>query len=556
MPLTLVGTVLERPVALDLDKPETTIGRASTCALQIPDPSVSREHARISVNGDDVHIADLGSRNGTWVNGNRIEGDVPLTGGDRVEIGGVRFEIRSPNPADNTILANDMTMASSSAVNWKEIYESASTGTEQAYRKLDLFQVLAEAGELLTDDSPLGQLSEMILDLVDKAVSAERIMVLLREEGHDEPVVRASRTKISDDTSTRIMLSRTMVDKVMEERTSFLTLDAMHDPRFEAQESIILQGTRSAMAAPLFDNEHVIGVLYADSTDPLTRYTRDELRTFTILANLIGVKITQARLAAAEEEKRTLELQMQTAKEIMTRILPSHIVSPEGYQICAFQEPSHAVGGDLYDARPLADGRVWIMMGDVSGKGIGAALLVSNVLASTRLLVEDIVSPLELVTRLNRHVFRSTDPMHFVTLFFGVLDPVTGEMEYVNAGHNPPLLVGPDGGTTEIDATGIPVGTLEEFPFTAGEATLDPGGSLLLYSDGIPEAELSDDVDFGMDRLHTIVSRESERGAEAIVAAIRKEVQEFLGETPIGDDVTLLCVHRTGATRREIPRDQ
>jgi sigma-B regulation protein RsbU (phosphoserine phosphatase) len=371
-------------------------------------------------------------------------------------------------------------------------------------------------------------------------------MVLLHEDGREEPVVRASRIKQMAGVSTQIMLSRTMVEKVVEERTSFLTLDAMHDPRFEAQESIILQGTRSAMAAPLFDNEHVIGVLYADTTDPATRYSRDELRTFTILANLIGVKITQARLAAAEEEKRRLELQLQTAKEIMTRILPEHVAAIEGYEVCAFQEPSLTVGGDLYDARVLSDGRSMIMMGDVTGTGIGAALLVSNIMASLHLLLEESLTPLELVTRLNRHVWRSTDPMHFVTLFVGILDATTGRVDYVNAGHNPPLLVGADGAAEEIGATGVPVGTLEDFAFAAGSARIEPGGVLLLYSDGIPEAELPDGADFGMERLHAIVSRERARGAERIVASLREEVREFLGDTPAGDDITLLCVRRGG----------
>lgn len=544
MKLTLVGSLHDRAITHDIEA-ETTIGRASSCELQLPDPSVSREHARITLQNDRVLIADLGSRNGTWINGTRIETASPLKGGDRMEIGGVLFEVRGEDASDHTILANDMTMASSSAVNWKEIYESASTGTEQAYRKLDLFQVLAEAGELLTDASPLERLSEMILDLVEKAVAADRIMVLLHEDDADEPVVRASRIKQAQaGTSTQIMLSRTMVEKVMEDRTSFLTLDAMHDPRFEAQESIILQGTRSAMAAPLFDNEHVIGVLYADTTDPLTRYSRDELRTFTILANLIGVKITQARLAAAEEEKRLLEMQMQTAKEIMRRILPERIVSVDGYEVCAFQEPSLTVGGDLYDARALGDGRYMIMMGDVTGKGIGAALLVSNIMASLRLLLEESISPLDLIVRLNRHVWRSTDPMHFVTLFIGLLDPATGTVEYVNAGHNPPLLVGADGTTTEIAATGVPVGTLDDFPFTAGSARIEPGGVLLLYSDGIPEAELPDGTDFGMERLHAVVSRERGRGADAVVTSLCEEVADFLGDTPAGDDVTLLCVRR------------
>jgi len=154
-------------------------------------------------------------------------------------------------------------------------------------------------------------------------------------------------------------------------------------------------------------------------------------------------------------------------------------------------------------------------------------------------------TPLELVTRLNRHVFRSTDLMHFVTLFFSILDPRTGEIEYVNAGHNPPLLVAPDGKLLEIEATGIPCGTLEDFPFRTGTTRLEPGGALLLYSDGIPDAENVREEEFGMDRVNAIIDRERMNGAEAIVDTLCHAVDEFVGNHPMIDDLTLLCVHRS-----------
>ncbi len=542
---TLTGTVQGQRVRHTVNDEPITIGRSGTCTINVPALSVSREHARVSLVDDRVTVEDLGSRNGTWVNGNRIAGRTTLNAADTIEIGGVVFELESDDAAPKTIFAQETEMGTSSTVNWKEIYGgiSTGTGTAAAYRKLNLFQVLAEAGELLTSQRPLEELFEVTLDLVEKGVSAERTVLLLIEEGGSEPVVKAHRTR-QGQTTDQIMLSKTMVEKVVTERSSILTHDAKADPRFEKQQSIILQGTRSAMAAPLFDNENVVGVLYADTTDVTMRYSKDELRTFTILANLVGVKITQARAAAAHEANRRMEQELATAKGILESILPDRLDGAEGYEFHHFQEPCLTVGGDLYDARKLPDGRIAIVMGDVTGKGLGAALLVSNIMASLTLLIEDVDDPVDLVTRLNRQVYRCTDMVHSATFFFGVLDPATGSISYVNAGHNPPLLVDPSGAIREIESTGVPVGMFEDMPYERGTVELTHGAFLTLYSDGIPDAEAPDGADYGMERLETVLRTEREKPARDIVGAMHRDVKTFLQHNLPNDDVTILLVRR------------
>jgi len=547
MSYALVGTIHDERVRHKIESGPMRIGRSGDCEIQLPVASVSREHARIVPEDDRIMVEDLGSRNGTWVNGNRIAGPTSLRPGDRVEIAGVILELVSEQPqAAQTILAGDAAMASSAAIDWKEIYASTQAGSASAYKKLNLFQVLAEAGELLTGQRSLEELYEEILDLVGKTIPSERTFILLTDDDNPEPQVKASRVSQKAEGNEQIMLSRTMLDKVISERTSFLTLDAMHDPRFQAQQSIIIQGTRSAMAAPLFDNENVIGALYADSTDPATRYSKDELRTFTILANLVGVKITQARLAVAEEEKRQLQLELNTAKDILSQILPEDLENVDGYELCAFQEPCLTVGGDLYDTHRLPDGRVACLVADVSGKGLGAALLVSNIMACVRLLTDDFQGPVALVTRLNRQLSQSTDAMRFATLFLGILDPSTGRLEYVNAGHNPPLLITPDGTTHEIDATGLPVGMMEDSEYEAGSVDIDPGSFVALFSDGIPEASKleDDDDDYGMERLVALLQEERERSAKDIVDRVVEDVSTYLGEAPPSDDITLMLIRR------------
>jgi len=538
--MTLQGSVGDNEIKHPLTEGRHTIGRSGDCSVRGPYPFVSREHAEVVVESDRIVVRDLESHNGTWVNGARIEEPTTVTNGDRITIADVTFYIFGERAVDTTIISDGSTVETRKKVSWDEVQRLESEDADKTTR---LYQVLAKAGELLAVQRPPEELFEAILDLVERMVEAERTMLLLREEGSAEPVVKASRLH-GPRREDRIVLSSTMVQQVIQEKESFLTTDAQEDPRFQSHESVIFQRTRSAMAAPLFDNQKVIGVLYADTTDPITQYTDEELRTFMILANLVAVKITQARLEAAEAERRQMEMELRTARDIMTRILPSELERVEGYELCAYQEPCHTVGGDLYQICRLEDGRVVILMGDVSGKGLGAALLVSTIMPIVNVLSEDVAEPITLMDRLNRQVFQSTDAVRFATVFLGVLEPGTGKLEYVNAGHNPPLLIDGDGTTREIAATGLPVGMFEETSYEAGTVDVKRGEMLMLYSDGIPEALNADDDEYGMERFADLLRRERAQGLEELLLCVQDDISEFVGDTPPSDDVTMLLIRR------------
>jgi serine phosphatase RsbU (regulator of sigma subunit) len=338
-----------------------------------------------------------------------------------------------------------------------------------------------------------------------------------------------------------------MVRRVLNEGAALLTTDAQSDPRFKEKQSVIAQRIRSAMAAPLFDNERIIGILYADTTDPACWYSEDELRTFVALANLIAVKITQARLAHAEEERRRLEHELGMAKEILSFILPAEIGTVDGYETALYHTPCQEVGGDLYDVRRLPDGRVLIVTGDVAGKGIAAALLVSNILPIVRLLTAEMPALPDLAAKLNRQVCQSTDPIHFATLFFGVLHPDTGRLDYVNAGHPPPLVINVDGTIERIDATGTPLGMLEDASFRAGTVHIRPGAALAVFSDGIPEAENPRGEFYQTPRLRDVLLADTSTTAHATIDRVRADLDRFTEGTPQVDDVTLLLLRRRPA---------
>jgi len=531
--LALVGKIDGRSVCHFLREGEQTVGRAATCHVRLPVSSVSRTHATLTLEGGKVTVVDLGSSYGTFVNGTAVTGPRRLEPGDMLMFADTELKLVETTPPAQTIYPENGSSTESSSVTLDEVIGQS-----------NLFRILAEAGELLATRHSLDELYGLILDLVEKVATCDKAVLLLTEGDGEEPVVKASRLKPGVKEG-ELVLSRTMVRKVLEEKTGILTSDAQQDPRFQSQHSIISQGIRSAMAAPLFDNEKVIGLLYADTADPASWYNMDALSTFTALANLIAVKITQARLEEAEEEQKRLAREVQSAKDILAYILPTDLGSIAGYELRTYHQPCLEVGGDLYDVKKLKDERTLFLAGDVAGKGLGAALLVSNIMPIVSVLMEEPQDLTQVVTRLNRQIFLSTDPLHYATLFLGILDPDSGEVEYVNAGHNPPYLVNPGHGIEEIEATSIPIGMLEGVPFESGHLTIEPGGMLFVFSDGIPEAQNAAGDFYEEERLRSAISRERDGSAEEIFASVKSDLEQFVGDTSPTDDVTMLLLKRT-----------
>jgi sigma-B regulation protein RsbU (phosphoserine phosphatase) len=528
----LVGSIEGRTVVHVLTEGEQTVGRATTCDVSLPVASISRTHAKLTLTGGRVTVEDLGSTYGTFVNGTPVAGPRELRVGDTLKLADTELRLVETAPPERTIYREEEGAQESSAVTLDEVIGQS-----------NLFRVLAEAGELLATRHSLDNLYGLILDLVEKVAPCDKAVLLLTEEEGGEPVVKASRVKPGAREGD-LVLSRTMVRKVLEEKTGILTSDAQQDPRFQSQQSIITQGIRSAMAAPLFDNEKVIGLLYADTADPASWYNMDALRTFTALANLIAVKITQARLEEAEEEQKRLAREVQSAKDILAYILPAELASTAGYELRAYHRPCLEVGGDLYDVKNLRDGRMLFLTGDVAGKGLGAALLVSNIMPIVSVLMEEPQDLTDVVRRLNRQIYLSTDPVHYATLFLGILDPETGDVEYVNAGHNPPYLVRPGHEIEEVPATSVPIGMLEGAPFESGRLTIEPGGLLFLFSDGIPEAQDKAGDFYEEERLKKLIDQVRERSADEISASVRADLQTFVGDASPTDDITMLLLKR------------
>ena len=547
MDLTLVGMVENEELRHPLVEGAHLIGRADDAALKLVQPSISRRHAEILVNGSQVTVSDLGSHNGTILNGAKVAEAVTVRAGDVLEVANITFRVEGPGGsggAGMSMFNESVTMVPSHELSWDEVRKE-----REDKRDLQslLFRVLAEAGDLLTIPREPEEMFEPILDLVETALlNPERIFVLLLEEEQEEPVTQASRVQGRQATGS-LALSRTMMKQVLEEKKSFLTSDPLNDPGFGGMMSMVSQGIRSAIAVPLFDNADVIGLLYADDSRAGKRFSKDQLAAFTLLGNVIAVAITHARYHVLELEKQRQDAQLATAGDILDNIIPAVLPPCEGYNLIARIEPCFEVGGDLYDAQQMTDGRYAFLIGDVVGKGLGAALLVSHILSWTRFMIDEKWDPQPLITKLNHQIFCCTDTVRFTTFFLGYLEPATGRVTYVNAGHNPPFVIRADGSVETLGPTGMPVGIIEESTYKTGEVTLDHGDMITLYSDGIPETQRSDDEEYGEDNFEKLLVAERGNDLTGLFEKLQGELKVFREDAPIGDDVTLLILRRDPA---------
>jgi phosphoserine phosphatase RsbU/P len=549
MIIQLTGSFQGQGLSFSLEEGTFRVGRGRTSDIWLRDPSVSREHAELIVEGRRVTLRDLGSHNGSWVNDQRIEQPTSLSSGDRLRFGDQELSLVDPQ---GTMVQRAVTAASTDELLSKgdEIRPSLRLGPQSiedssaglsAGQGQRLIQAVTEAGHLLIRHVTLAQLFDSVLELVDRAIPARRMALLLDEPGADLPQLRASRPPLAG--GQRIMLSRTIIDAVIKGREALRVTDARMDERFRNQASIVAQNVHSALVAPLFDNEKVIGLLYADSADPRVIYDEDQLRVFTLLANLIAVKITNTRLHDAEQARELLERARATAVRIQQSLLPSSFPDVPCYEIAAHQTPCRWVGGDLYDVLSLPEGKLAVVLGDVSGKGLGAALLMSNVLASLRLLLEEDLPLHRVVERLNSQLLRSTEACDYLTLFIGLLDPREHTMEYVNAGHNPPMLVHPGGKVDELEATGPPVGLLNVPMRDTGRITMEESALLCIFSDGITEARREEEF-FGEERLREALIRRHGVPMAEFTSGLLSDLQEFLAGEPLADDTTFLLLRR------------
>ncbi len=541
----IVRDAEEKAITVPLNRDRFTVGRSSACELAYPDDSgLSRQHVALTRNGDRWEVQDLGSKNGTLLNGKRLEGTEPFGVGDRISAGHLTIEFAGGEAAvarDKVVFVEAESAAKStttvavgldSLIGASGIDEMNKTSIIQTNPQM---QALIRAGRELVGYRPLNELFEVIMDLAMEAVMAARGVLMTLENG--ELVVRAAR-------GAGFKISTTVRDRVLRDKTSLLVRDTQLDQALRAQMSIVQNKVRSMIAVPLQTNDRVIGLIYVDTPDLIREFTREDLGLLTVMANVAAIRIEHARLSEIEAVERAMAKELEQAAHIQMGLLPSKSPEVRGMDIAGGTLPCRTVGGDYYDYLEFPDGRVAVLIGDVAGKGMPASLLMSSLQARVKVLFEDGDELAQKINRLNKHTTASCPDNRFITFFMTVVDPATGELVYTNAGHNPPLLVRKNGKVEELKGGGVILGILGMAKYQDFRAQMNPGDTLVLYSDGVTEAVNTTDVDFGEDRLGKLVASLHGHPASEIVMAIQSEVAQFAVGAPQADDITVVVMRR------------
>jgi hypothetical protein len=487
---------------------------------------VSKTHAAIRIDGERIFVRDLGSRNGTEINGKPIAKNwVEVPTGALVSFAGALMRRAGTSATTSHRLLGDHQVATSLRYNIRQGYSEAAE-----HRLMDRSQQLFELLAMSDDDVAI---QTAACQLVAESVPAERV-VMLADTGEGTTVEARARWTRSGDPDAPLQLSSSIVGSVLSERDSVLVANPMEDPRFGGQQSIMALSLRSAMAAPLFDNQRVRGILYVDTTDAKVRYSQADLEVLTATANAVAVKLRNL----------SLEEEIHAAAVIQKAMIPQDVHVPDGYEIDAHQVMCRAVGGDLYFVGPRPNGRVLIALGDVTGKGMPAALAMSATIVSLGILA-DIDGDIEILAeRLHRQLFRSLTAEQFVTLFLGELDPTSGALRYVNAGHEPVIVVRAAGSIDLLESTTLPMAMIEEIPLAAAEARLSPGDVMAVYSDGLPEATTNAERFLGLEPVKEVLVDDRTEALPAVRAKVVGMIEKFLAGAPASDDVTLVMLRR------------
>jgi len=533
-----------------ISRPRVSIGRSRESDIFLPDQWLSRNHAEIEERKDGFYVTDLRSKNGTLLNGEPLNEWRRLRPGDVITLGEHTLTF-CPDATE----AADYDEPEPEGTRVFSVRELSDISTRPAVDPVDLrrqnrvLAILSKAASELVVHRPLGELFDLVLDLLLEAVAAERGAILLLEGDPSLPLIKASTSRLGEPL-TRV--SRSIARRAIEDRVSLLIPNVLDDVRFQGEDSILAAGIRTAMVAPLWftaageGTDSVIGLVYVDSLQHSHSFGEDDLRVLTALANVAAAKIENVRLLEESLEKRRMEEDMQMAAEIQTGLLPRGAPDIPGYELNGINQPCRTVGGDYYDFA-VEDGSVFIALGDVSGKGTGAALLMTVLRAAVRgHWMEDSLA--DAVAHINRTVCQNVPSNKFVTFFVARLDPASGKITYVNAGHNPPLLVRKDGEVELLTEGGLVLGLFEGISYDADNVEMRPGDSLLAYSDGVTETWSPEGDEFGEDKLTALVVERRDLNAQALQDAIFREIERFEAGAGATDDRTLVVLRRLETT--------
>ena len=545
-----VYSPLFSPFRQPLQGEAVSIGRASDCTIPIKDRYLSRKHAEIVPVGSAWMLKDLGSANGTYLNGTRVERDEVLKTGDRIRLGDTEIVFETSGASTDRFFTVADTAGGTNPTIAIPVGDISDKPEEQDVARLQTLTLLARE---LIEDRPMDELFGFITERIMEHLHPSRAAIaLLGPDGRSFTKVEVRRSDPSD--TSELTISHTLLAAVVEEKKALAFVDVSVDEKLRSAKSIIMQGIHSILCAPLLIGDSVVGVLYVDYLFTHRSISEEDVRLVAQIGRFAAIKLETTRLREEAIQKRIMDEELKTASGIQRRLLPPAPSNVPGFTFVGKNQPCRTVSGDYYDFAIRPDGRVYFVIGDVSGKGVTAGLMMAGLQVAFRIFSKSDPDPSVLVTQLNLALKENLPQSKFVTLFLGRLDTNTGLIEYVNAGHTPPLWLSRQG-AVELGESDLLLGVVSRAEFTTRRLQLEPGDSLIMFTDGVTEARDRAGVDLGSTIIADALVPLHGSDANIIATSVNETVLQHVGDAEnLDDDVTLLVVSRAVPPSATIPR--
>jgi serine phosphatase RsbU (regulator of sigma subunit)/pSer/pThr/pTyr-binding forkhead associated (FHA) protein len=532
--------------ALEVDS--LVIGRSSRCDLAVADRCLSRQHIRIYRADDGWLIEDMGSRNGTRVNGEMISGPTSISPGDVIDASMSRITFggsagAQPHGGSHTE-SHTIFRAASEIISEseREFARPADSGIEELRQAADQLKVLYDVHHALDQATTAEELLDHVLERVFVHLRPQHGAIFLKDE--DNLVRATSRSQVAG--TDEFPESMSLASEVIGKGLAAVVHDTSTDDRFLAAESLLDAGVRTLVAAPLLTPEGAIGMIVLSSTLTARLFGETDMELLTVVASATGLRLRNLALAEEAAERKRFEQEVTLARRIQVALLPAETPQVAGLEVHGGNIPSRGVSGDYYQIVDRPDtNEVAIIIADVSGKGIGASLLTAYVDALVNAYLGENLEPAEIFNRVSPQMNAKTPVESFATAFLGIFSIESGELRYASAGHDPTLLIRSADDIDLLMPTGMPLGLMPEAVYSSAETSLEVGDSLVLYTDGITEAANPEQEEFGRERLVEVCGKHHSESPKELARSIEKVVDTFVDGVPYHDDRTLVIVRRT-----------
>ncbi|HXE75845.1 MAG TPA: SpoIIE family protein phosphatase [Candidatus Xenobia bacterium] len=527
------------------------IGRGSEMGnhLQLADTRISRSSAAVIYESGGFLLKDRGQRHGIKVNGEEITGQRPLRDGDVIVLGtaeGIQLTFRSGQQARESLpkLLSKLEEAQSLEGETKDI------------RKLSL---LLEATAMLQSHLPVEVVLASMVDRAIDVTNGERgLLFEVDEKGGLRPMLARQKGAVSVPPES-ITPSQTAISQALQKKRSVVEEDlGQSGSALREAKSVVAQNLRSMAAIPLVSLRQmgsadstmlampveVLGVLYLDSRKPAT-FSRLERQILDALAREAASVLDNARLVLRERDRQRMEQELSIARDIQQALLPKGFKHLSYTRVGGVNRPCLEVGGDYFDLMELGPERTAFVIADVSGKGLGAALVMAMLQGNFSAMALG-SEPAAVCAHVNRFICNRSGVQRYATLFFGILE-ASGKLDYINAGHPPPILIRNGSVSPALPASCLPLGLLPDAEFKDTTFQMQPGDTLIFYTDGITEAVNKQNEQFGVERLQEVVARHVHASIDKLQEAILAAVAEFSHGCYQADDITALIISYVGS---------